>query len=91
MIKQSLTLTYNGKKLIEGTDYTVSYSNNKKVGTASVTIKDKGDYTGSVSKTFKIAIAIKNAKGKLNCKKLSGSKNLKVTSKGKIVVKKGTK
>lgn len=36
------------------------------------------------------AITIKNPKGKLSCKKMSGSKYLKVTSKGKIVVKKGT-
>lgn len=39
-----------------GTDYTVSYSNNTKVGTAKVTITGKGNYTGSVSKTYSIKI-----------------------------------
>ena len=41
-------------KLKEGTDYTVSYANNTKVGTATVTVKGKGKYTGTVKKTFKI-------------------------------------
>ena len=40
--------------LKEGTDYTLSYSNNVNVGTASVTIKGKGNYRGSVTKNFKI-------------------------------------
>ena len=38
-------------------DFTVSYSNNKEVGTASVTITGKGNYTGSVTRTFTIAKA----------------------------------
>ena len=32
----------------------VSYKNNVNVGTATVTVKGKGDYTGSAEKTFKI-------------------------------------
>ena len=40
--------------LIEGTDYTVSYKNNTKIGTATVTISGKGDYTGTKTLTFKI-------------------------------------
>ena len=38
-------------------DFTVSYSNNKDAGTASVTITGKGNYTGLVTKTFAIAKA----------------------------------
>ncbi|MFQ9430130.1 MAG: hypothetical protein ACLR1S_02715 [Ruminococcus bicirculans (ex Wegman et al. 2014)] len=53
-ITQSITVKYNGKTLKNGTDYTVSYSNNKKVGTATVKITGKGSYTGTVTKTFKI-------------------------------------
>ena len=53
-ITQSITVKYNGKTLKKGTDYTVSYSNNKKVGTATVKIAGKGSYTGTVTKTFKI-------------------------------------
>ena len=53
-ITQSITVKYNGKTLKKGTDYTVSYSNNKKIGTATVKIAGKGSYTGTVIKTFKI-------------------------------------
>ena len=53
-ITQSITVKYNGKTLKKGTDYTVSYSNSKKVGTATVKIAGKGSYTGTITKTFKI-------------------------------------
>ena len=53
-ITQSITVKYNGKTLKKGTDYTVSYSNNKKIGIATVKIAGKGSYTGTITKTFKI-------------------------------------
>ena len=53
-ITQSITVKYNGKTLKNDTDYTVSYSNNKKIGTATVKIAGKGSYTGTITKTFKI-------------------------------------
>ena len=53
-ITQSITVKYNGKTLKNGTDYTVSYSNNKNIGTATVKITGKGSYAGTVTKTFKI-------------------------------------
>ncbi|MBQ9062154.1 MAG: cadherin repeat domain-containing protein [Eubacterium sp.] len=37
-----------------GTDYTVTYENNKEVGTAAVIIIGKGNLTGTIKKTFKI-------------------------------------
>ena len=40
--------------LVNGTDYTVTYANNVKVGTATVTVKGKGNYTGTITLTFKI-------------------------------------
>ena len=48
------TVTLNGKSLKSGTDFTTSYSNNVKVGTANITVTGKGDYTGSAASTFKI-------------------------------------
>lgn len=53
---------YDGsRKLTEKTDYTLSYKNNTKANDASdpkkapaVTVKGKGNYTGSVAATFKI-------------------------------------
>ena len=62
-LKQSLTVKLGSKTLKAGTDYTLSYKNNKAVGKATVIITGKGAYTGSVSKTFKILpkkTAIKN-------------------------------
>ena len=40
--------------LEEGTDYVVSYSNNVAIGEATVTIKGKGKYRGSIEKIFNI-------------------------------------
>lgn len=49
-LTQVLTITYGGKKLVNGRDYTLTWKNNKNIGTASVTIKGKGKYNGSVTK-----------------------------------------
>ena len=54
-IKPAVTVKYGGKTLVSGKDYTVSYSNNVKVGTAKVTVTGIGNYSGSVEKTFIIA------------------------------------
>ena len=62
-IKQTPKVVFGGKTLTAGTDYTISYKNNVKIGTATIIIKGKGDYTGSISKTFKITrISIATAK-----------------------------
>ena len=53
-LTQDLTVRIGSETLIEGTDYTVSYTNNTHVGTATITIKGKGSYKGSITKTFKI-------------------------------------
>ena len=53
-ITQSLVVELGNETLFEPRDYTVSYSNNIAVGTATVTITGAGNYTGTVSKTFKI-------------------------------------
>ena len=60
-IKPAPVVKYKGVKLVKGTDYTVAYKNNKAIGKATVTIKGKGNYKGSVRKTFRInpkAVAI---------------------------------
>ena len=51
---QKITVKYAGKTLKNGTDYSVSYANNKSIGSASVKITGKGNYTGSVTKKFVI-------------------------------------
>lgn len=59
-LTQALTITYGGKKLVNGRDYTLTWKNNKNIGTASVTIKGKGKYNGFVTKKFRITVQ-KNA------------------------------
>ena len=61
-LKPTPTVTLSGKTLTAGTDYTVAYTNNTNAGTATVTITGKGNYTGTVTKTFKItAVSINGA------------------------------
>ena len=61
-LTQTPVVTLDGNTLTKDTDYTVSYANNTNVGTATVTITGKGNYTGTVSKTFKInGIPVSNA------------------------------
>lgn len=54
-VTPELTLTRNGTVLKKGTDYKVSYSNNKEIGTAKAIVEGIGNYTGKVEKTFEIA------------------------------------
>ncbi len=53
-LKPAVTVK-DGKQTLEaGTDYTTVYGSNTKVGTAKVTVTGKGNYTGSVTLSFKI-------------------------------------
>ncbi len=74
-LKPAPTVTLDGKTLKKGTDYTVSYKNNKNCGKATVTVTGKGSYTGSKSKAFIIKPA------KVTSKKLTSpkSKTVKLT------------
>ena len=53
-ITPAVTLKSGSITLKNGTHYTVNYTNNTKVGTATITITGKGAYWGTVKKTFKI-------------------------------------
>ncbi len=52
--KPSVTVTDGDTVLEKNVDYKISYSNNKKVGTATVKVTGMGDYTGTTKVTFKI-------------------------------------
>lgn len=56
IVMSKLAVQAGGRTLIPGTDYTVSYKNNLNPGTAEITIAGKGNYTGTVVKTFNILI-----------------------------------
>jgi len=53
-LKPSVKVVLNKKTLKKGTDYTVSYKNNKSVGTATVIITGKNNYRGTKKVTFRI-------------------------------------
>lgn len=53
-LNQSPVVKLSGKTLKNGTNYTVVYKNNNNVGKATLTIKGKGNYTGTITKTFNI-------------------------------------
>ena len=52
--KPNPKIEYNGTKLVKGTDYTLTYSDNVRVGAVAVTITGKGDYKWHVTKYFSI-------------------------------------
>lgn len=60
-IKPAVIVKLNGKALVKNTDYTVTYSSNKDVGTGKLVIKGKGKYTGTITKTFTIKAPTVNA------------------------------
>lgn len=53
---KSVTLKVDGadRSLKQGDDYDITYQNNVKAGTASVTLIGKGAYDGKIKKTFKV-------------------------------------
>lgn len=50
-----IALAFNGEDLVEGQDYTAKYKNNKKAGSATVTISGKGNFSSKLAdKTFTV-------------------------------------
>ena len=56
-IEPGVTVKFGEKTLKEGEDFTVSYTNNIKPGTATVTVRGIGKYTGVLSVKFTIEAA----------------------------------
>ncbi len=72
-IKPKVTVKLSDKTL-STSDYTVSYKNNKNVGKATITVKGKGKYSGTVSKSFYITPAsLKKVKAKAYTDKITVS------------------
>ncbi|MFT3950988.1 MAG: leucine-rich repeat protein [Oscillospiraceae bacterium] len=79
-IKPAITLKNGSTTLNFNTDYTVTYLNNTKVGKVAVTIKGKGNYSGTITKNFKInpknttlTIAVGSKKATVKWTKVSGA------------------
>ena len=54
--QRSVVVTRDGKKLVKDKDFSVRYEKNVKPGTATVVISGKGNYSGTIRKTFRISI-----------------------------------
>lgn len=53
-VKPAVTVKNGDQVLKNGTDYKLSYKNNKKIGTAAVVVTGMGNYNGSAKLSFKI-------------------------------------
>ena len=62
-VEPAFAVALDDVELVKDVDYTVAFSGNDKVGTATATITGKGLYTGSASATFEIAPADITGKG----------------------------
>lgn len=71
-LKPAPTVTLGGKTLKKGTDYTVSYKNNKNCGMATVIVTGKGSYEGTKTGSFIIK------PNKVTAKKLTSPKTKQV-------------
>ena len=80
-VTQTPTVKMGDKVLKNGSDYTLSYLNNKAVGTATVVIKGKGNYNGTIKKNFlinlskpKVTVTNGTTSIKLSYSKVAGAK-----------------
>jgi hypothetical protein len=80
--KPNPKITFNGKTLVNGKDYSLTYSNNTKLGTGKVVVKGKGNFVGSKTLSFSIK--------KTSASKLSVSK-IKTKAYTARAIKKGIK
>ncbi|MGN1383458.1 MAG: GH25 family lysozyme [Eubacterium sp.] len=65
-LEPKVTVKDGSKTLTAGEDYTVAYFKNVSKGTAYVVVNGMGDYSNSISKTFKISTSSKASNGSSN-------------------------
>ncbi len=64
-IEPEVTVTEGDTPLVKDADYTLSYSSNTNVGSATVTVEGKGEYSGSAEKNFAIQSALPDTFGNM--------------------------
>ena len=79
----TVTVVKNGVTLTEGTDYTLATSSSKKVGSYTVTVTGTGDYSGTVTASYKITKASQSLK--VTTKTVNAKKAKKTTAKALTV------
>ena len=93
--RPAVTVKYNGKTLLENTDYILVYANNKDVGTASVTVVGQGDYIGNRTLYFRITgtqittVTVSGISNKEYTGEAISQNGLVVTDKSKNVLQEG--
>ena len=89
--KKPTVTVKNGSKTISSSNYTVIYNDNKDAGTTTVTIMGTGNYTGTITKTFKITKASQtvSAKAKKSSLAVGGTTTISAstTGNGKLTYK----
>ena len=78
--KPAVTVTYGKKTLVNGTDYTVSYKNNKAIGIATMTVTAKSGSGFTGSKTLKFVIRPAKVKGLTSTKQNTSAVRLSWTA-----------
>lgn len=68
-----IIVTVNGAELVKDTDYEISYTNNTWVGTATITIKGKGNYAGLVTQKMPIKADLSETTVTVSDQKYTGS------------------
>ena len=84
-------ITFNGTKLVEGVDYTATYTNNDKVGTATAVIVGTCEtYAGTATVTFNVkeAAAPTPEPAKAKAQKITGKNKITKNFKAKNLKKK---
>ena len=93
----AITGDFNGADIVSGRDFKASYNGNKAVGTATATLKGKGNFTGSATISFDIkaleldddAVAVNAVPGKkINLKSIivADGSGAKITKKNLLSV-----
>ncbi len=77
-ITPSVSLLFRAKQLVEGEDYSLAYSNNTNVGTATVTVTGINNFSGTSELTFEI---YDTTQPSINVAKITGSGTVKVNGK----------
>ncbi|MCC8103888.1 MAG: leucine-rich repeat protein, partial [Clostridiales bacterium] len=78
--KPAVTVTYDSVKLTQGTDYTVTYADNKNAGTASVTVTGIGDYSGSTVVNFTIKKLTPEVTAEISSSELAAKETAQITA-----------
>ena len=90
-VTPDISVKGRGTTLVKDTDYTVSFKNNVNVGAATVTVRGKGNYTGTLEAVFKIdpvplgTLSLKKVSCTYSGKALKPDETVKAPVNGKTV------